>query len=182
MSKKKYLFIFASSLILVCYQNFGPLNLEDQKTLERMREMQKLQRQPASLGIATPQSGSDLASVSGDWMQRQGHLLLNGRDKEILDTINHRLSTWFDSVTAGESPAADTQGGRKPASLEAPAAFRFSRVNEMEYRAQDAIFSCSLNFDGAHLDYSHKLSSNTHLGVDHWTGKNQTQVLLKYNW
>lgn len=182
---KKYFFLIAGSLIFVCYQNFSQLTAEELNTLDRLQELKTLNGHPELPQLAKPQGGRDLESVSGDWLQRQGSIWLDGRDQRWLESMNQRLNNWLAThkKAAGRTPASNDQSAKSDDHDDGGGEFRFTRINEMEYRwTKDSILTCSLQGDGAHLDYSKKLSSNTHLGFDHWTGKSQTQVHLKYNW
>ncbi|MGE5086488.1 MAG: hypothetical protein ACM3MG_09330, partial [Bacillota bacterium] len=128
-------------------------------------------------------SGKDLESVSSDWLRRQGSLWLDGRDQRWVESMNQRLNSWLAShkVAAGASSAENNKSIKGDTGEHGE--FRFTRINEMEYRwTKNSVLTCSLQENGAHLDYSQKLSANTRLGFDHWTGKSQTQVHLNYNW
>ncbi|MFM6929477.1 MAG: hypothetical protein ACKOX6_13495 [Bdellovibrio sp.] len=182
---KKYLFLIAGSLLFVCYQNFGQLTLDELNTIDRLQELRGLSSASDTPQLAKPQGGKDLESVSGDWLQRQGSIWLDGRDQRWVESMNQRLNNWLAThkTAAGAAPPHSNSANLKTDDRDDGGEFRFTRINEMEYRwTKDSVLTCSLQGDGAHLDYSKKLSSNTHLGFDHWTGKSQTQVHLKYNW
>lgn len=182
---KKYFFLIAGSLIFVCYQNFSQLTADELNTLDRLQELKTLKDHPELPQIANPQGGKDLESVTSDWLQRQGSIWLNGRDQRWVELMNQRLNNWLTThkAAADRAPANDDESPKTETHKNDGGEFHFARINEMEYRwTKDSVLTCSFQGDGAHLDYSQKLSSNTHLSFDHRTDKSQTQVHLKYTW
>lgn len=183
---KKYFFLIVGSLIFICYQNFSQLTAEELRTLDRLQEFKNLSDQSSPPQLAKPQGGKDLEAIGSDWLQRQASIWLDGRDQRWVESMNQRLNNWLAThkiAAPDRAPASIKNDSSKKDDFDDDGEFRFTRVNEMEYRwTKDSILTCSFEGDGAHLDYSKKLSANTHLGFDHWTGKSQTQVHLKYNW
>jgi hypothetical protein len=86
--------------------------------------------------IASPQSGTDLNSISQDWLTRQSHLITGGAEERLLQDINKKLErlvtpsktdeqneTLADDANAPTSEKSDepahasSKGNRGPASV-----------------------------------------------------------------
>jgi len=141
---KKYFFLIAGSFIFVCYQNFSQLTTEELSTLDRLQELKSLNGQPDLPQLAKPQGGKDLESVSSDWLQRQGSIWLDGRDQRWVESMNQRLNNWLAThkTAAGRTPANIENDSPKKDDHDDGGEFRFTRINEMEYRwTKDSILT-----------------------------------------
>ncbi|MNT60681.1 hypothetical protein D3C72_1982760 [compost metagenome] len=133
-----------------------------------------------------PRNGDSIESVRNDWLQRQSSLILNGADQRLLDSINDKITGIFIDETP--APVPEKTAGRQPASIDekpsrSPASVRFTRINSVEYKDESGTnINASWESDGAHVDYSQKLSDNAQIGVGHKSTNSETQFLLKYNW
>ena len=200
--KPRFILPLLIFVLLISYQNFSnvPTNEWDSAdTLKIMNEMSEFEKaNPNRPILATPQGGSDLKSVSNDWMERQGSILLNGYDKRMEAALNDTLNSWVQNISAKDSPSEPKRNDASgtvalsepvPATQTAEASprtkqnFHFSRVNALKY---DLGESTCLNLvadpGNARLNYSQTISSNTKLGVEHRTSDNKTQMLFKYEW
>lgn len=190
-------------MLFISYQNFSSVSSGEWdsttslKIINEMNAFRAGDKVPETL--ATPQSGSDLQSVKNDWMQRQGHILLNGYDKKLEKAMNDKLNSWVKEITAKEEPAenasAQPAGGESPTAgqnAEAKASedphklkqnLRFTRVNSLKYDIGD-MTSVNLTADpgNTHVDVSQTLSPNAKFGLEHRTANSQTQMFLKYEW
>lgn len=182
MQQRKFLFVTVTSIIFVCYQNFSPLSEEDRRTLEVMQELKEMSEEKTSL--VAPRAGRDLASVRDDWVDRQSKVWLNGADQRLLDSVNTRLQSWLGNDEASEELSSDEADGSLATDEGSePQRFRFATINKVEYKwDQSSLLTCSVESQGAKLDYSKTWSQNAELGVEHNVSENQTQVLLKYRW
>ena len=180
--KPKYVLLAVSTVLFICYQNFSPLSEEDRRTLEMMQELKEMQKHSQAPKIALPRGGRDLASVGSNWAEQQSNLWLDGADQRFLDSVNERIEGWFrsDEVKAEE---LEKEGEGLLSDPEEPQKFRFARINSMEYKwDQNSLLTCSVESDGAHVDYSKSFSRNGHIGIAHKSAENETQLLIKYNW
>ncbi|MFS4460481.1 hypothetical protein [Bdellovibrio sp. HCB2-146] len=181
--KPKYVLLAVSSILFLCYQNFSPLSEEDRRTLEMMQEMKELQKHEQGPKLAAPRGGRDLASVGSNWAEQQSNLWLDGADQRFLDSVNERIEGWFRSDTNADTEESEQEGKSLLSDSEEPQKFRFARINSMEYKwDQSTLLTCSVESDGAHIDYSKSFSQNGHIGIAHKSSENETQVLIKYNW
>lgn len=179
--KPKYVLLAVSSVLFLCYQNFSPLSEEDRRTLEMMQEMKEMQKHAQAPKIALPRGGRDLASVGSNWAEQQSNLWLDGADQRFLDSVNERIEGWFGSDEAKTEEPAEGEG--LLTGSEEPQKFRFARINSMEYKwDQSTLLTCSVESDGAHIDYSQSFSRHGHIGIAHKSAANETQLLIKYNW
>jgi hypothetical protein len=184
-------------MLVISFQNFssvGPSEWDSANTLKIMKEMSEFEKNnPDKSVLATPQGGNDFRSVSNDWMQRQGSILLNGYDKKLEAALNDKLNAWVQEITRKdpmneESPAngggsAAANGGASEPRKKTKQNLRFARVNSLKYDLGEAsCFNLTADPGDTHLDYSQALSSNTRLGLEHRTSDNKTQMFLKYEW
>lgn len=187
--------------VFISYQNFTSVNSEEwdsTNTLKIIQEMNQFEskEKPLPGALATPQGGSDLKSVSNDWMQRQGSLILNGYDKKLEAAMNEKLNSWVDSLRdpsePEDSPAATANSANQSyisgdsGSSKGPAKrrqnLRFARVNSLKYEFGDACLDMTADPGNTRFNYSQSLFVRTRLGVEHKTADNQTQMFLKYEW
>lgn len=145
--------------------------------------------------LATPQGGNDLKSVTSDWMERQGRIILNGYDKQVEQTMNDTLNSWVQDLSS-EDPINDRNHVGEVATSESVSAaeteetprktkhnLRFSRVNALKYDLGDSTCVDLVADPGnTRLNYSQTLSSNTKFGFEHRTSDNKTQMLFNYEW
>jgi hypothetical protein len=189
-------------MLIISYQNFSsvsPQEWDSTSTLKVLNEMNEFSRHDPQqkAALATPQSGRDLKSVSNDWMQRQGSIILNGYDKKLESAMNDKLNSWVQEITrkdtedeAPKDPKTSavndknsSNAGSSPSTKKTKQNIRFSRVNSLKYEVGDASsFGFTADPGNTHLDFNQSLSSNTKMGVEHRTNDNQTQMFFKYEW
>jgi hypothetical protein len=186
---KKYIFLTILGGLILGYQNFGALTADDLKMAEALNDLKQLAGCSAERPmIATPQSGNSIEGVRNDWIQRQGSLWINGADQRLLDTINEKITNLMEDEKPKVEPVKSA--GRQPASVveekpaaRFPASVRFTRINAMDIKLFDNTrINASWENDGAHVDYSQKISDNTQIGIGHKTMNSETQFLLNYKW
>lgn len=186
-------------MLIISYQNFSGVQESDWDsavTLKIMQEMKDFEKkdQGAVTPLATPQSGSDLKSVSNDWVERQGSLILNGYDKKIEAKVNDKLNTWVRLLSPKkndeEPPPPNTGANSKesPKTQESPTRenkqnLRFSRVNSLKYDlGTNSCLDLTADPGNTRFNFSQALTSNTKLGLEHRTLDNKTQMTFKYEW
>ncbi|MBK9324084.1 MAG: hypothetical protein IPM97_14255 [Bdellovibrionaceae bacterium] len=188
-------------MLIISYQNFSnvsPTDWDKSQALNVIKEMNEFEKNnpEGPKTLATPQSGNDLESVSNDWLQRQGSLLLNGYDKKLEAKLNDKLNSWVENLTAKDQTEKDIINGaqeqsgvsQKDSKISQPNSkqkqnLRFSRVNSLNYDlGTNSCLNLTANPGNTHLNFSQILSSNTKLGLEHHTSNNKTQMIFKYEW
>lgn len=143
---RRFLFIISTATLLIFFQNFS---YEEHKNEFKEVDSQLLNPDiKTKSDLAIPQGGSDLESVFADWSSRQKDILLQGRDKALLDQWNQKIQDYFSSDDPKEKepsrqPASEESGNRK----RQPASVRITRVNEVEYRMSPST-SAVCTYDG----------------------------------
>lgn len=185
-------------MLFISYQNFSSVNPDawdstsSLKIINEMNAFHAGDKLPAA--IATPQGGSDFKSVSNDWMQRQGSIILNGYDKRLEAAMNSTLNSWVQEIIQKDaeemhSSEATTVGENSPETSDGSAAakskqnLRFSRVNSLKYDlGENTCMNLTADPGNTRLDLSQTLSRNAKFGVEHRTADSKTQMFLKYEW
>jgi hypothetical protein len=198
--KQRFILPLLILMLLISYQNFSsvsPGEWDSERTQKIIKEMNEFNKNnPNQPALAVPQSGTDFKSVSSDWMDRQGHIFLNGYDKKLEDSMNEKLNSWVHEITkkdpmnepnssqpnakadAGPGPSTTDENGHKIKQN-----FRFARINSLKYDVGEASsFNLTADPGNAHLDFSQTISSNSKLGLEHRSSDNQTQMIFKYEW
>lgn len=179
-------------MLLAAYQNFSSVSPGDWdsssslKIINEMNEFRSDEKRPEKL--AAPQSGSDLRSVSNDWMQRQGSILLNGYDKELESAMNEKLNSWFQDPESSAEQTSEANAGDQANYLTSPSQknkqnLRFARINSLKYDFDEKLcLNLTADPGNTRLDLSQTFNSRTRIGVEHRTANSQTQMFLKYEW
>ncbi|MBC7370957.1 MAG: hypothetical protein H7326_05290, partial [Bdellovibrionaceae bacterium] len=188
--KPRFILPLLILMLMISYQNFSNVSSNEwdsADTLKIMNEMSEFEKNnPSKPVIATPQGGSDLKSVSNDWMERQGSILLNGYDKRLESAMNEKLNSWVQDISTDASAAsADAVATSEPVpepgadtSRKTKNNFRFARLNALKYDiGESTCLDLTADPGNTRLNYSQTLSSNTKLGVEHRTSDNKTQML-----
>jgi hypothetical protein len=180
-------------MLLISYQNFSSINSKEWdatsslKIINEMNNFESSGKHAETLAI--PQSGSNLQSISNDWMQRQGSILLNGYDKELESAMNEKLNSWVYKITRTETaeetmPNESTEVKSKSAeSKKMNQKLRFSRINSLKYDLDEKIcMDLTANPGDTRFNLSQSLSDKAKVGIEHRTAGSQTQMFLKYEW
>lgn len=181
-------------MLVISYQNFSSVNStewDSANALKIIHEMQDFkENKAATLPLANPESGNNLQSISQDWAQRQGSLLLNGYDKKLESAMNDKLNSWVQELSEKED-SEDLQNNRdnreasekNSAPKKSKQTLRFSRVNSLKYDlGSNSCLDLTADPGSTRLNYSQALSRNARVGVEHRTANSQTQMFLKYEW
>lgn len=145
---RRFLFILCTTALLISYQNFS---YQENPEQWQVVDPALLNQPPQTSDFAIPQNGHDLESVASDWSNRQKDLLLQGRDKVILESWNEKLQSFFATNESEEKKdqapePQPTEGSRQPASV------KFTQVNRVEYRVDESS-SATCSFDGQGADF-----------------------------
>lgn len=145
---RRFLFILCTTALLISYQNFS---YQENPEQWQVVDPALLNQPQQASDFAIPQNGHDLESVASDWSNRQKDIILQGRDKVILDSWNEKLQSLFTTNEHEEkkdlaSEPQPTGGSRQPASV------KFTQVNRVEYRVDDSS-SATCSFDGQGADF-----------------------------
>lgn len=187
-------------MLIISYQNFSSVESSEwdsTNTLKIIDEMSKFEKKdpgPANT-LASPENGSDLKSVSSDWVQRQSRILLNGYDKKLETAMNDKLNSWVlglkSEERASESPDASSPA-EEPSSVEnadssaAPKSrfgLRFARLNSLKYDfGENSWLDLTADPGNTRLNFSQAFNPRTRWGLEHRTANGQTHMILKYEW
>lgn len=98
-----------AAFLLIMFQNFQPIPIERLKPdfawahavsptdgSADIRQLAPARTEPREdRMIAAPQSGSDMNSISQDWMSRQAHLITGGAEERLLADFNKKMNRMF---------------------------------------------------------------------------------------
>jgi hypothetical protein len=194
--KPRFILPLLIMMLMISYQNFSNVDSSEwdsTTTLKIVKEMNEFEKNNTSKPVlATPAGGSDLKSVSDNWVQRQGAIILNGYDKKLEHAMNDKLNEWVQDITrkdpmSEESAVAKGEGGNPSQSPEEERKrkqnLRFARINSLKYDlGETTCVDLTADPGNTHLNYSQALSSNSKMGLEHRMSDNQTQMFFKYEW
>ena len=174
---RRFFFILCTSALLISFQNFS-YHQEPGEKWEVVDPALLNQPQQAS-DLAIPQSGHDLQSVASDWSNRQKDMILQGRDKVILDSWNEKLKNFFESNDPEEKPKIKDQAAQEPqptGGSRQPASVRFTQVNRIEYQVDESsAATCSFDGQGADFVFSKSLGPSK-LELRHQSAQGNTSL------
>jgi hypothetical protein len=185
-------------MLLISYQNFTPVDYNEFDSAETLKIMQDMrnfeQGEGSSNSLAAPTGGSDLESVTSNWAERQGTVLLNGYDKKVEAAMNEKLNAWVQDLSA-KDPAEEQQLSTEkndnqeavnfstPEEKKRKQNLRFARINSLKYEiGESTSFNVTADPGNTRLNYSQAVNQKTKVGVEHKTSDRQTQMFLRYDW
>ncbi len=149
-------------------------------------------------GVAQPQSGSDLNSISQDWVTRQTHLITGGAEQRFLEDVNKRMTRMlkWEEIEGEPYPEAEqpSGSGRGPASVPnddnedeyygmKPTSLRMLAINRVQVGfSNNTKVSCSIEGPDVKWDLSRSLNKNFDVNVRHEPANNKNTVHLNYSW
>lgn len=214
----------AATLLFVLFQNFQPIplkNLQPQFAAAYAHSMSATDGTaditrfaPTRIAsqndqvIAQPMNGSDLNSISQDWLARQSHLITGGADERFIADVNRRLDRLFryedldeafpgdeeDEATDGAATGHPNEGTRKPATTSEdskndayfglqPTSLQMIAVNHAELRLRNRTrVSCAIDGGSVKWNISRPISSDFDMNLQHEPAKAKSLIQLNYRW
>lgn len=181
-------------MLLIGYQNFTSIDSEQwdsARSIEIINEMNAFREADLNkkAPLAEPQSGSDLQSITNDWAQRQGQILLNGYDKKLEASLNETLNSWVEDLSSDEdsektaSTSAPSTNKDSESSHKSKQNLRFASLNTLKYDfSTNTCLDLTADPGNTRLNLSRSLNQNAKFGIEHRTANSQTQMFLKYDY
>lgn len=156
--------------------------------------------------LAAPQSGSDLASIGQDWVQRQTRMLTGGAEDRMLMSVNKKMERLFrseDSVSPSHSgnpigseadrnqdlnskqARTNTPPSNDPSHAHEPflKGLRFNTLTRVEMSLSDEThLTCAYEGGGMQVDLAKPLSNSVDINLRHRSNDKSSTVQLNYTW
>lgn len=149
--------------------------------------------------LVVPNGGSDLNSVTTNWLERQSHLLIDGADQRLLDSMNRKMQTFFSSKSDSRKSGANKSEGATTEALknsqerkeeianhnssEQSATIRFSTLTRVEMDIfQKTNLSCAYDGGGLQWNLSRPITQKVDINLRHKANDNSSTFHFNYNW